>query len=125
MKKIFLTITAILISGALLSVGATPTYSWISIGNNFELNGNPITSSFTSLGSLISVLLQAIFTIAGLTVIIFFLFGGIKFLTSSGDQKAIQSAKDTLTNAFLGIIIIFVSYWVVQIIQTITGVSIL
>ena len=76
----------------------------------------------TSIGNIISVLLNYIFPIAGLVFLLIMIASGIKMMTSAGDPKKVASAKDGLTSGIIGFVIIFVSYWLVQLIASILGI---
>jgi len=52
------------------------------------------------------------------------LVGGFKFITSGGDPKAVESAKNTLTHAIIGLVIILASYLVLVLIKELTGVDV-
>jgi len=101
------------------------------IGLELELGqGNPVKSLFVgpegfSLGYFISRILPNIYVIAG--VILFFLLigGGLMFIISSGQQNPEGASKgmQAVTAALLGFLIIFASYWIMQIIQFITGIN--
>jgi hypothetical protein len=62
--------------------------------------------------------------LAGIVLFILLISAGFKFITSGGDPKAIEGAKKTLTYAIIGLIIILVSYLVLVLIKTITGVDV-
>lgn len=58
-------------------------------------------------------LVGAIYTIitiflilAGLAAAIYLILGGIRYITSRGDEKAAESAKNTITFAVIGLIVI-------------------
>lgn len=59
--------------------------------------------------------------IAIIGLFLMLLAGGFTFLTSAGDSKKLEQGKGQLTNALLGFIIIFASYWLVQIFGYIFG----
>lgn len=80
----------------------------------FEFAGEKI-------GDIISELLKYLFPLAGLLLLLYLLFGGFQLMTSGGDPKKIQEAKGKLTNALVGFIIVFVAYWLVQIIASTLG----
>lgn len=61
---------------------------------------------------------------AGIVLFILLLVGGFKFITSGGDPKAVESARNTLTSAITGLIIILVSYLILVLITNITGVDV-
>jgi lipopolysaccharide export LptBFGC system permease protein LptF len=42
-------------------------------------------------------------------------------MTSAGDPKAMQAAKANLTHGAIGFLIVFMSYWIVQIILNVFG----
>lgn len=74
-----------------------------------------------NLGAIISRLLPYIFILAGLMLFIYLIMGGFQLMTSGGDPKRAESAKGKITGAVIGFIIVFVSYWLVQILQVIFG----
>lgn len=75
----------------------------------------------STLGDIISKLLIYIFPLAGLLLLLYLLYGGYRFLFSGGNPKSIEEGKSIITTALTGFIIIFVSFWVVQIVATILG----
>lgn len=60
---------------------------------------------------------------AGITAVVFIIFGGIKFITSGGDPKAAEGARKTLTWAIIGLIVILLSFAIVRLIAQTTGVG--
>ena len=58
---------------------------------------------------------------AGITAVFLIIFSGIKFLTSGGDPKQVESARKTLTYAVAGLIIILFSFAIIKLIGTVTG----
>lgn len=76
-------------------------------------------------GDIISALLPYLFTLAGLGLFLYLIIAGFGWMTSGGDPKKTQSAKDKLTNALVGFIIIFVAYWLILILEKIFGLEIL
>lgn len=60
-------------------------------------------------------------SIAGVAVVIYFLIGGIQLLTSSGDKGAVSSAKDKITHAIIGFLLIFLVFLIMQFIPELFG----
>lgn len=89
---------------------------------------NPVENKFpietTTLGKIISNLLPYIFAAAGILLFIYLLIGGFQLLTSAGEPKTIEEAKSKITNAIIGFVIIFIAYWLIQVVQTIFGIGI-
>ena len=73
------------------------------------------------LGEIVSGLLPYLFAGAGLFLLLYLLLGGFQLMTSGGDPKKMQEAKGKLTNALVGFIIVFIAYWLVQIIASVLG----
>ena len=61
---------------------------------------------------------------AGIVLFVLLLTGGFKYITSGGDPKALEGAQKTITYAIGGLILILVSYLILVLIKTITGVDV-
>jgi len=81
----------------------------------------PGVSGNLTLGNILSVALPTIFMFAGIGLLLMLISSGFSFLTSAGDPKKLEKAKGTLSNAIVGFIIIFASFWVVQIAKVMFG----
>lgn len=79
---------------------------------------------FENFGGLLTTLVPNIFILAGLLTFFYLIFGGFKYMTAGGDEKAVTSAKNMITNAAVGLIIIFCAWWIMHIIEIVIGVSI-
>lgn len=75
----------------------------------------------TSLSLIVSRSLYFVYAIAGIGLLVYFIGGGFGYLTSSGDPKKTEAAKNTITTALLGFIIIFAAFWITQIVNYIFG----
>jgi len=98
----------------------------VDLGDALKLNPDqPVREVFPTLGSLVSTILPNIFMVSG--VILFFLIiaGGFMVISSAGNAEKTDKGKQAITGAIIGFVIIFASYWIVQIIEIITGVNIL
>jgi hypothetical protein len=93
--------------------------------NITELEGKVPGFNFVggNIGDIVSELLKYLFPLAGLLVLLYLLLGGFQLMTSAGDPKKMQEAKGKLTNALVGFIIIFMAYWLVQIVGKILGIE--
>lgn len=63
-------------------------------------------------------------SLAGLAVFIMLLVGGFKYLTSGGDPKASQSARNTLTYAIAGLVLVIAAWFILKFIAEFTGVEV-
>lgn len=57
---------------------------------------------------------------AATAAVFFIIFSGIKIITSGGDAKQLDEARKGLAFAVLGLILILVSFFIINIISTIT-----
>ncbi len=96
------------------------------LGEFYEISPPPrFKEEFTDIGSIISALLPYLYVIAGLILFGAIIASGFQFLTSAGDPKRTASAKGCLTNAVIGFLIVFISYWLIQIIEVVFHLDIL
>ncbi|MGA2910468.1 MAG: hypothetical protein ABSE04_01525 [Candidatus Microgenomates bacterium] len=61
-------------------------------------------------------------------IVIFFfmlIFGAIKWISSAGEKQAIETARGTVSNALIGIIILFSVFAVLQLIFSLFGIQVL
>ncbi len=95
----------------------------MQIAQNLQLpGGQSITGplpagKFTNLASVVTNALPIIFSIAGIILLAYLVWGGFDMLTSMGDPKKAEGAKNKITNAVIGFIIIFAAYWITQVID--------
>jgi len=60
---------------------------------------------------------------AGTVALFMIIFAGYQLLFSGGDAKAVEGARKTLTFAILGLFLVFLSFLILNIISTVTGVT--
>jgi hypothetical protein len=82
---------------------------------------------FQSPAALISIILRNVYMVAGLLLFALLIFGGISIILGAGggDPKKTGQGQKAATAAVIGFLIIFASYWIIQIIGFITGIDIL
>jgi len=73
------------------------------------------------IGAGISILLVA----AVLLALIFLIWGGLDYITSEGKKDKIERAKRKLTFAVLGLVIVFVAFFIVTFVGNIFGTNLL
>lgn len=92
--------------------------------NPVTLPKNPTGKVFT-LGSLVTDILKYVYVIGGLILLVMLVMGGITLMTAGGDQNKTKQGYAMLSNSLIGFVIIFVSYFVMQILEVVLGVKIL
>lgn len=76
-----------------------------------------IPSGGTSvLGTILGGFLGLLFVIAVVLAVIYLIAGGIRWTLSGGDAKAIEGARKQITYAIIGLIVVFIAFFIVSII---------
>jgi len=83
-----------------------------------------LSKADVTIGKIISALLPYIFALAGLILFIFLIMGGFELLTSGGNPESTKKAQGRITSALIGFLIIFLAYWITQILEVIFGITI-
>ncbi len=87
--------------------------------------GDAIVKKFPNVGSIISQILPFIYVAAGLLLLVTLIMGGITLMTAAGDANKMKQGYGQITAGLIGFIIIFVSFFIAQIIQIALGVKFL
>lgn len=59
----------------------------------------------------------------GLVSFVMLLSGGVRFLTSGGDQKGVEQAKSTLTWAILGLVLAILAFLILKYLGAFLGIT--
>ncbi len=84
---------------------------------------NPIPE-LDNLGDVLNILLGFILFIAGLLMFFNLVIGGIQWITSGGDAKALDSARGRITNSIIGLIIVVAAFAIALILEQVFGINI-
>lgn len=105
----------------LLVVAASPIPSGdINLGNVGE-NFSPATS--LTLEGIVSGFLKFTLVIAALVFFFMLIIGGIKWIMSGGDKAQTESARNQITAALVGLVIIFSAWAILTLIKNFFGVD--
>ena len=67
-------------------------------------------------GAIVGRVITIAFVLAIIIALAFLVYGGIKWITSGGDKAAVESARNTIVAAVIGLIIVFLSYFILNIV---------
>lgn len=70
-----------------------------------------------NLGSIISAVIGVAFLLAFLIFLVMLIIGGIQWISSGGDKESVQKAKDRITHALIGLVIVACTWAIIQIVQ--------
>lgn len=102
---------------------------------DLDINGDritdPVGSRYADIGDIFSgsggqpgILAYAL-GLAGILILIFFIWGGFEVLASTGDPQKIKRGTERILHAVVGFLILFATYWIVKLVEVILGVEIL
>ncbi len=80
-------------------------------------------ATIQSLETLFANFVRTIVAISGVALFIMFVVAGFTYLFAGGDQKKMEQARGTLTNAVIGLVVIVAAYLIIRIISVFTGVG--
>ena len=107
--KVLLTLVAV-------SLLATPTFALAQFGLNTGAVFSGIAPN-TGQGALLGAIkdiVNVLLTLAAIIAVIFVIIGGVRYITSQGDEDAALLAKNTIIYAILGVIVIALSAVIVN-----------
>lgn len=101
----------------------------LDLGDAYKLTpetGSPtVASTFSTPADLINTILPNIYILAGVLLLFFFIGAGWKMIMNPQSSKSAEEGKKSLGYAVGGFILLIAVYWIVQIIQVVTGAEIL
>lgn len=97
----------------------------IAGGDSIDDNAaSEFADQLSSPGGIVTRVLVFIFPLAGLILFLMISWGGFEILTGAGDSGKVTAGKQRITAAIVGFLILFASYWMVQIMEVVFGVVI-
>lgn len=94
----------------------TPGYDAIELPK-----GVPDKGLFVSGISAIQVFINLLFLTGTVLALAFIIYSGIQWVTSGGDKQKLQAARSRLTFTIIGLIVIALSFVIVQIVISLLG----
>ena len=113
----FLTASSILAQGAGGGTGSSDSGGSGAIKTAIK----PTLGFAQDFGKLINNILSIIMVVALLLVLLYLVLGGIEWITSGGDKGKTESARNKITAAIIGIIILAASYALVSLVALVLG----
>lgn len=83
----------------------------------------PAGSQFSTLGELtagqlVSALARVFIVVAAIVFFFYLVIGGIRWIMSSGDKAQTETARNQITAALIGLVIVFAAWAIIQLIGT-------
>ncbi len=86
-----------------------------------DVDIDPGAGFFSDIGVLINGLLSFVMVIAALLVFMYLIWGGIEWITSGGDKGKTESARNKITSAVIGLIVLAASYAILLLVLNFLG----
>lgn len=99
--KVLLTLVAV-------SLLATPTFALAASGFEFTGKFSGLQTGSDLVGAIVDIV-NVLLTLAAVIAIIFVIIGGVRYITSQGDEDAALLAKNTIIYSILGVVVIALS----------------
>jgi len=81
------------------------------------IHGITISNVGEAIGKVIAYFYYFIVSISGLCALLMLVWGGFEWLTSAGDVARLSAAKETISSAIFGLIIVLSSYLLIKIVN--------
>lgn len=81
----------------------------------------PTNYPAVNIGFVISAVVGVILIIAAILAFLFLLLGGIQWITSGGDKAGLEAARNKITNAIVGLIIVASAWAIMLLVGQFTG----
>ncbi|KKP45948.1 MAG: hypothetical protein UR39_C0017G0005 [Candidatus Woesebacteria bacterium GW2011_GWA1_33_30] len=99
----------------------------INIGNAFTGGGNLNLTDPANISKMVSAIIAGSLSIAGVILLFLLIGGGIAMIAGAGksDPQSVEKGKKAATSALIGFVVVFSAYWIVKLIETITGLNLI
>jgi TRAP-type C4-dicarboxylate transport system permease small subunit len=96
-------------------------------GNTIEIQPGAGFENLPSLTpqSLVSGAISLLMLVVAIVFFFMLVWGGLKWIMAQGDQKAVETARGQITNALIGLAIVFSAWAIVKLIEVLFGISLL
>lgn len=79
----------------------------------------------SEIGQLISAVVGTLMILAALIAFLYLIMGGISWITSGGDKANMETARNKITHAIVGLIIVGAAWAIMTLVQNFLGVNII
>lgn len=98
-----------------------PSSGTLDLGDCYTLGvgGDPVKNIYNNPTVLLNTIISTLYIASGVIFFFLIIYSGLKFI--SGGTKGKDEAKTIMTTAIAGLVIMFVAYWIIQIVEIVTG----
>lgn len=99
----------------------------VNIETTFLQNASNQLANPSGVSFYITNIITGAISISGIILLFLLIGGGIGMIAGAGksDPKTVETGKKAATSALIGFIVVFSAYWIVKLIETITGLKLI
>jgi TRAP-type C4-dicarboxylate transport system permease small subunit len=90
---------------------------------NISAEGNFSALENLTPASLVSGAISLVLLIVALVFFFMLIWGGLRWVMSQGDQKNVETARNQITNALIGLAIVFAAFAIMKLIGAVFGID--
>jgi len=102
---------------AYLAVSANPVLAKLVIDKDKATGGGAIAQNEDILEVVFKVI-NWILLVVGAAAVLFLIIGGFRYITSAGNETQVEGAKNTMTYAIIGLVIVLLAYVIARTIDS-------
>jgi hypothetical protein len=91
---------------------------------NLGASGQFANLNLITFPGVIAALITIVFIIAAIIFFFMLVAGGIRYISSGGDKAQTESARSQITAAIIGLVIVFATYAIINLLNTFFGIDI-
>ncbi|PIT89176.1 MAG: hypothetical protein COU27_01595 [Candidatus Levybacteria bacterium CG10_big_fil_rev_8_21_14_0_10_36_7] len=115
-------VNAITASLSALALSASPAFAQGVLDAGVNTPKNAIAPG-TSVGTIVSFLVSFIVVVGILAALLYIVLGAFQWITSGGDKTKVESARNHIIAAVIGLVIIALSFVIINIITSVLGIG--
>ena len=121
-KSIFYSISSVVLASAMVIAAQAPVFATSFNGGLGSGVAQSKTSEMPSTlfgnTGIFTQIVSVMLFLVGILSVIMLIFGGLRYIISRGESKAVESAKNTILYAIVGLIVAIMSYAIVNFVVT-------
>ena len=120
MKKVL----SIAIGSLATLAAALPAFAQTNINPCPSGMGKVCNIGADQFGPIVSNVITILIIIAVLIAVLFLIWGGIQWIMSGGDKSKVESARNSIIGAIIGLVIVFLAYFIISVVANLFDVNI-
>ena len=104
---------------------AAPIYAIDSLNLNPKAGSSFEPLKNLTINNMVSGAITMVLIVVSLIFFFILVIGGLKWITSGGDEKKVAAARAQITNALIGLVIVFAAWAIMNLIGAIFGIKLL